>query len=212
MAPKAKAKNKASKSITAKVKKGKWVAKMKNQVSTKKKLKKETEADDECEADVEESEEKEEAADEGKEENDEKEENEDEVSNGDLKKQAHKELMEKIKEFKKKMKEAGPVKKERVVKMMKAHFSKTQRSSLWQMGDKLILQSSSKQGNEAWQEMKAKGDATHRKGKTEAKNHMLALCLAFGDKWEKHMAVEVRSIVDSRKKRMLQLLLHFYFM
>ena len=102
--------------------------------------------------------------------------------------------------------------KKQVVNMMKDHFSKTQRSSLWQMGDKLILQNSSKQGNEAWQEMKAKGDTTHRKGKTEAKNHMLALCLAFGSKWENHMAAEVRSIVDSRKKRMLQLLLHFYFM
>ena len=102
-----------------------------------------------------------------------------------------------------------PNRQQKVVKMMKEHFSKTQRNSLWQMGDKLILQSSSKQGNEAWQEMKAKGDTTHRKGKTEAKNHMLALCLAFGDKWEKHMAVELRIIVDSRKKRMLQLVLHF---
>ena len=102
--------------------------------------------------------------------------------------------------------------KETIVKMMKSHFSKTQRCSLWQMGDKLIMQNSSKQGTTAWQELKAKGDSTHRKGKTESKNNMLALCLAFGDKWEKHMAVEVRSIVDSRKKRMLQLLLHFYFM
>ena len=105
--------------------------------------------------------------------------------------------------------DSGPIDKSKVVKMMKQQFSKTQRSSLWQMGDKLIMESSSPQGKEAWQEMKAKGESTHRKGKTEAKNNMLALCLAFGDKWEKHMAVEVRSIVDSRKKRMLQLLLHF---
>ena len=202
MAPKAKPKAKA------RVKKGKWVAKMKNQINTKKKLKKQDEADAECEADVEESEEKEETADEGKEQNDKKEENADDSS----KSQAHKELMQKIREFKKKIKDSGSVKKEQVVKMMKAHFSKTQRSSLWQMGDKLILESSSKLGNDAWQEMKAKGESTHRKGKTEAKNHMLALCLAFGDKWEKHMAAEVRSIVDSRKKRMLQLLLNSYFM
>ena len=208
MAPKAKAKVKATK---AKVK-GKFAAKLKKKVITKKRPKKDNEADDDYEADVEESEEKEEAADEGKEENDEKEENEDEVSNAGSKAQAHKELMEKIREFKKKMKDAGPVNKEKVAQMMKVHFTKTQRSSLWQMGDKLILQNSSKQGNEAWQEMKAKGDTTHRKGKTEAKNHMLALCLAFGSKWENHMAAEVRSIVDSRKKRMLQLLLHFYFM
>ena len=184
----------------------------------KNQVKKENEADDGAEADVEENDENENGfsnENEETEENDEigeKEENKDGFSNENSKTQAHKALMQKIREFKKKISAAGFVKKEKVAKMMKVHFTKTQRSSLWQMGDKLILQSSSKQGNEAWQEMKAKGDATHRKGKTEAKNHMLALCLAFGDKWEKHMAVEVRSIVDSRKKRMLQLLLHFYFM
>ena len=99
--------------------------------------------------------------------------------------------------------------KDTIVNLMKIHFSKSQRSSLWQMGDKLIMQNSTKQGVSAWQELKAKGDSTHRKGKTESKNNMLALCLAFGDKWEKHMAHELKSIVDSRKKRMLQLVLHF---
>ena len=208
MAPKGKAKAKAS-SFGKKVKKkqGKFIGKqLRKEEVPKPQLKNEDGADDGAEAD----------------DGDEmgpanvEEENEDGTEHNEdgerTKATAHEELMKRIQEFRKKSKESGPIDKQKVVKMMKEHFSKTQQSSLWQIGDKLIMDSSSSQGKLAWQVLKAKGESAHHKGKTEAKKNMLALCLAFGDQWEKHMAAEIKTIVDSFKKRMLQLVLHLSFM
>ena len=152
MAPKAKAKVKATKTlaknITARVKKGKWIGKMKKEAVPKLKLKNENGADDGAEADDEDDrapaaveEENEDGVSNGFEDN------EDGFSNGNRKSKAHEEFMkricEKIREFRNKCKTSGPIDKQKVVKMMKEHFSKTQQSSLWQIGDKLIMDSSS---------------------------------------------------------------------
>ena len=116
MAPKAKAKKKATKTlakhVTAKVKKGKWIGKMKKDAVTKQKRNDDKEADDVAEAD---GEDERAPADENEENQDllsnGVEDDEDGFSNENAKSKAHGELMKKIHEFRKKIKASGTIEK-----------------------------------------------------------------------------------------------------